>query len=419
MNKPLPENPAEAVALQRYALITKIQELLHQQIPLSVALERVVAPSIITTDTGEFLIAKRTLEDWWYTYKKGGFTALYPKARSDRGKPRALTPEQQSFVLDQVRAQLAVPVKVLYRHWKVTDPTLPALSSIYRWLDRHDLDQKARRYQTRQSLSGPTKAFEAPAVNDLWMVDFSPGPFLTIPDQKKALATHHCAILDDHSRLIVSGHYHALANTQSFHFTLKEGLRRRGVPHTLYTDQGGPFTNDHTRLVCARLGIRLLHARPYHSWSKGKVERYFRTCHGDFEVTLRLPGQSVHSLDALNGRWADWVESVYHARVHSSTDQTPQERFARGARLVRSLDSQVDLDRLFYAQVERLVRKDGTVRLDTELYEVDLSLRGLKVSLRFDPWTRARVEVEYRGQSFGLARRVDLHLNSQLPGGRP
>lgn len=414
MSSTSPQPNSEAIALHRYALLTKIQDLLHQRLPLSLALETVAAAPSTGPDGLEFSVAKRTLEDWWYAYKKGGFAALHPRSRCDRGRPRALTEPQQRFVLDQVRAHLALPIKVLYRHWKQSDPSLPALSSIYRWLERHDLHHKARRYQMRQSLSGPAKAFELPAVNDLWMVDFSPGPFLTIPGRVKPLATHLCAIIDDHSRLIPAALYHARADTQSFHLTLKEALRRRGLPRAIYTDQGGPFTNDHTRLVCAKLGLRLLHARPYHSWSKGKIERFFRTCQEDFEAALRLPAQSVHGLDELNARLADWLQTLYHARVHSATDQTPLERFQKSAHLIRSLDPQLDIDRLFHTELKRVVRKDGTIRLGNQLYEVDLALRGLEVRLRFDPWTRARVEVEYRGQAFGLARLVDRHLNSQL-----
>ncbi|MCX6917595.1 MAG: Mu transposase C-terminal domain-containing protein [Verrucomicrobia bacterium] len=96
---------------------------------------------------------------------------------------------------------------------------------------------------------------------------------------------------------------------------------------------------------------------------------------------------------------------------------SPAERFARGTEQVRPLDPHLDLDRLFYAELLRVVRKDGTVRLDNQLYEVDLALRGLEVRLRFGPWSLGRVEVDYRGQSFGLARKVDRHLNSQLQGG--
>ena len=63
---------------------------------------------------------------------------------------------------------------------------------------------------------------------------------------------------------------------------------------------------------------------------------------------------------------------------------TPAERYQRGAHLVKALDPHLDLDQLFYHQRTRTVRRDGTVRLGNQLYEVDLSLRTLTVQLRFD-----------------------------------
>jgi hypothetical protein len=87
--------------------------------------------------------------------------------------------------------------------------------------------------------TGPTKAFEAPFVNDLWMTDFSPGPKLNIDG--KVLTTHLCLILDDHSRLIVYGAYYLTADSYAFHHTLKQAVQRRGIPYKLYTDQGKPF----------------------------------------------------------------------------------------------------------------------------------------------------------------------------------
>ena len=89
-------------------------------------------------------------------------------------------------------------------------------------------------------------------------------------------------------------------------------------------------------------------------------------------------------------------------------------RFQACAHLLHRLDSAQDLDRLFDTRLQRNVRKDGTIRLENQLYEVDLTLRGLDIDLSFDPWTLARIEVSHRGQAFGLARRVDLHLNSQI-----
>lgn len=411
-----PESGAEAVALARYALISKLQELLRQSVPLRLALETVASSSTRPTGEGTSApVAVRTLEDWWYAYEHGGFAALHPKVRSDRGIPRVLTPDQERFILAQVRDHPAIAVKVLYRLWKPQDPTLPALSAIYRALQRHDLGQRSRRSLVRQSLGGPTKAFEAPLVNELWMVDFSPGPFLRLPTQKEPLATHLCALLDDHSRIIPHAAYYPRADTRAFHHSFKEAIRRRGLPRKLYTDQGGPFINDHTRVICANLNIRLLHAPPYHAWSKGRIERFFHTLQQDFEATLRLPGQAASRLEELNGRLADWIQRVYHPRHHEGIGMSPQERFQRGSTHLRLLDPHLNLDQLFYAQELRTVRKDGTVRLANQLYEVDLALRGLEVRLRYDPWTFAQIHVDYRGQSFGLARPVDRHLNSRLP----
>jgi len=417
MNSKSSPDRAEALALARFSLISKVQELLTQQVPLKSALERTASSSALAgTDGSSQPVAVRTLEDWWYAHQRGGFAALHPKTRSDRGVPRKLTPELEQLIVAQVKAQPAIPIKVLYRQWKQAHPTLPSVYSIYASLRRHDLSQRSRHYLIRQAIGGPTKAFEVPLVNELWMVDFSPGPFLHPAGQKKATPTHLCALLDDHSRVVPHAAYYPKADTRCFHCSLKEAIRRRGVPRKLYTDQGGPFINDHTRVICANLSIRLLHAKPYHAWSKGKIERFFYTVQRDFEASLRLPGQQAASLEELNARLADWLQTVYHVRRHEGIDMSPQERFARGSAQARPLDRHLDLERLFYAQELRRVRKDGTVRLNNDLYEVDLALRGLEVRLRFDPWSMARVEVDYRGQSFGLARKVDRHLNSQLQG---
>src|SRR5574341_97146 len=353
-SQPLSER-AQAVALARFSLISKVQELLAQQVPLKVALETLASSSTLAeADGSSHPVAVRTLEDWWYAYQRGGFAALHPKGRSDRGVPRKLSPELEALIVAQVKAQPAIPIKVRYRLWKQQHPELPSLDALYRALRGHELSQASRRYLLRQSISGPTKAFEAPLVNELWMVDFSPGPFLYLAGQKKATPTYLCAILDDHSRVVAHGAYYRKADTRSFHYSFKEAIRRRGVPRKLYTDQGGPFINDHTRVICANLGIRLLHAKPYHAWSKGKIERFFHTVQQDFEASLRLAAQAASSLEEMNARFADWLQTVYHARTHEGIGMSPNQRFAAGSAHVRTLEPHLDLERLFYAEVFRV-----------------------------------------------------------------
>jgi transposase InsO family protein len=407
----------EAIALRRMSLVQAVIELIQHHWPLSAALQQVssVHPLPGDSEVPPQFVAQRTLEDWYYAFKKEGFAGLKPKPRSDRGKPRRLSEGQQQRILEQVRCFPGVPVKLLYRQWKQSDSTLPALSAVYRWLEQNDLDAHGRRYLLRQNIPGPTKAFEAPGVNDLWIVDFSPGPFLAL--HPKTVATHLCVIIDDHSRLIPYAQYALAADTQALMFCLKEAIRRRGLPRKLYTDNGGPFVNHHLRIVCANLSIRLIHSKAGRPWSRGKVERMFRTLQQDFEAGLRLPGQGAGSLEELNGKLARWLQEIYHPRDHDGIGESPQERFARALPLLRPLDPHLDLNRLFYTRLDRVVRKDGTVRVDNDLYEVNLALRGLKVQLELDPWTKDPILVRYKGQDFGLARKVDRHLNSQIGGG--
>src|SRR5208337_1284398 len=210
-------------------------------------------------------------------------------------KRRLCCPPTQvgQWLLSQVSQYPEIPLKVLYERWTVSGQQLPSLRTLYRFLRSKGYDAASLRRGRLQT--GPTKAFEAPFVNDLWMTDFSPGPKLNIDG--KVLTTQLCLILDDHSRLIAHGAYYPKADSYAFHQTLKQAVQRRGIPYKLYTDQGGPFTNKHTQIICANLGIRLLHAKPYSAWSKGKIERCFYTVQQGFESTLDLPANRARSLE--------------------------------------------------------------------------------------------------------------------------
>jgi putative transposase len=50
---------------------------------------------------------------------------------------------------------------------------------------------------------------------------------------------------------------------------LKQALLRRGLPQRLYVDNGAHYRSQHLALVCAKLGIALIHARPYRPQGKG------------------------------------------------------------------------------------------------------------------------------------------------------
>ena len=247
------------------------------------------------------------------------------------------------------------------------------------------------------------------------MADFSPGPKLIAPNGNP-LTTQLAVIIDDHTRLLPYAAYYLRESTETFHHTLKEAIQRRGLPHKLYVDNGAPFISKHTHIVCANLGIRLLHHKPYRAWSKGKVERVIHTIQLGFETTLSLPEEQVYTLEALNTKLSHWIQTTYHTRPHSSTGTSPQARFQANAQHLRQLDlDAATLEKLFHTRITRTVRKNGTIRLHNRLYEVSLTLRGHRIELRYNPFDPTCLpEVYHQNHHIGTAHPVDLHLNSQL-----
>ena len=67
---------------------------------------------------------------------------------------------------------------------------------------------------------------------------------------------------------------------------LKQAILRRGIPERLYVDNASNYRSQHLSLVCAKLGITLIHARPYSPQEKGKIERWFKTVGGQLLTGL-------------------------------------------------------------------------------------------------------------------------------------
>ena len=94
-----------------------------------------------------------------------------------------------------------------------------------------------------------------------------------------------------------------------------------------------------------------------------------------------LPSFTGNTLDDLNTAFAAWLDDVYHPRKHSSTGQSPFDRFTKNLRCLRSAPA--DLMDYFRTVVRRKVNKDRTVVLNGNLFEAPVSLIGQRVELLY------------------------------------
>jgi len=53
-------------------------------------------------------VAYKTLEEWYYKYRNGGFDALRPRPRKDRNRSRVLAEDLQQLVLDRSRGRARI-----------------------------------------------------------------------------------------------------------------------------------------------------------------------------------------------------------------------------------------------------------------------------------------------------------------------
>jgi hypothetical protein len=134
-----------------------------------------------------------------------------------------------------------------------------------------------------------------------------------------------------------------------------------------------------------------------------------------------LTDADTSSLDALNRKLWAWVEGEYHQAPHRGLDgETPLDRWARFSDEVTYLDGKVDLVDLFLLEAKRKVQKDRTVSLNGLVYEVDASLVGATVTLRFMPSSQQRgVQVWHQGRKVHDAKVVDVYANCFVKRERP
>ena len=112
MNYP-DEELRKAVALFRYGLIADVLALPPGSRDIRRALHQKAQRTYVIPGTRRSRVAVETMRDWLYLYRTGGFEALYPKTRADRGLPRRLPPEVAEVLVSLKSEQPALSVKAL------------------------------------------------------------------------------------------------------------------------------------------------------------------------------------------------------------------------------------------------------------------------------------------------------------------
>lgn len=324
-------------------------------------------------EEGVTTIHARTIERWYYQFKKGGFDALKPQTRVDFGKPR-----KGKDVIDQIiilkrnypRLSATGILKMLKESGVTKDQiSLSTVNRVVNSIPKEQINVE------------PMYRYELEHINEVWCGDSSHGPYLYRDKAKVKL--YIIALIDDASRLITAARIFEADNTINLLSTMKLAVSKYGKPKRFNFDNGSNYKNAQINIVTARLGVGVHYCRPYNPEAKAKIERWFKTLKSQWMSTLNY--SEFHSIEEYQVSLNEYV-NTYNNNVHSSLNGlTPMERYLKEVELVKKID-EYSLEKDFLFEIERRVSIDNIVVIDNKEYEVPAIYSSKKVKIKYlDP----------------------------------
>ena len=349
--------------------------------------------------------SERTIFRYYTNYKKYGFDGLKPKVRCDKGTHPGI---DSGIISDILALKKELPTRSAAKI--ITMLTLAGK------MEENSIHVKTVNrilYQygyTRDTLSKDKRLHikhEKDRICAMWQSDVMSAFYIPDGNNGSKMA-YLIGILDDHSRRDMHSEFYLDSTLPRLEDTLRKAVTKHGAPDSLYVDNGKIFISEQFKLLCARLGIRLKYATPYHPAGKGKIERYWKTIQDSFLPEIKK--QPVKSLSELNDLYFAWKKAEYDNKIHSSISMSPKERWDKsldnGAKL--RFFSPVVLEEIFLHADERNVNKYGIISFEGNTYEALAELIGESVIIRYSPFHLDYLHVYFKDKYFGIAKLIDL-----------
>ncbi len=415
-----PQDHAEAVAIFRAMVIGPVVQRTFSHGELAAGLrelseQRFRPPEAPSTRT----YSVPTLERWVYAYRADGLAGLRPRPRSDRGFAQDIPDELRELLLD-IRREYPNASVPLIRQSLIDegrmDPELVSEPTLRRLYAAHGLSRRAARTDGGDKTR---RRWQAERPGAIWHGDVCHVTHIDVGGQTLPIRVH--GLLDDASRDVIALEGHTTEKEVDMLGMLVDALRVHPKPDSLYLDNGSTYRGEILQTVCARLGIALLHARPYDPQARGKMERFWRTLREGCLEYIHI----VASLADVNEELRAWVEKRYRHAPHSSLfGKSPAKVYATRPEGRGPVD-EATLRTALTIRSRRRVSNDNVLTLDGFAWELDQGfLAGQIVTVAHCFSTpNERPWVEHEGKRLALhpldpvknARRKRAHVRGPAP----
>ena len=374
-------------------------------------------------------ISKRTLYRYEKGYREEGFEGLRPAGRTK--KRRQGLPENFERIMEQaVQLKREVPKRSVRQIIKILElegwaqPGVLKQSTMQRHLYDAGLGKKQmKRYAEKRETS--SRRFCRPHRMELLQGDIKYGPDLRTTSGE-LVKTYLSSLIDDHSRYIVQSEFYDNQRQEIVEDTFHKAVLKSGKFDCAYLDNGAQYTTEHLGKACAKLGIRIVHAKPGACQSKGKIEKFHQKV-DQFMAEIRAA--HVHCVEELNRRWKIFLEQEYQKEAHAGIKEyyesygvsvpacgiTPEQEWMRDTRGLVFMDVSVVAEAFLHHETRR-IDEAGCFSLRGSRYEASAALANMEAEIAYDPMDMETVAVRCRGTEALLAHRMEIGaFSSKVP----
>jgi len=317
-------------------------------------------------------VSRKTGYKWLRRYRERGDRGLHDLSRRPHQSPNRTSDEMEQAVVELRREHPTKGSHVLAQMLKDRryDP-VPSKSTVTATLKRHGLIDPAESAKRQ-----PYKRFEHEEPNQLWQMDFKGH----IPISSGGRC-HPLTVLDDHSRFSLGVKACRDERSQTVQDQVASIFGHYGMPDTMLVDNGPPWGSDfdHPFTVLTvwliQLGVSVVHSRPYHPQTLGKLERFHRSLKAEL-----LQGRTYTDLAHCQSSFDRWRDFYNLERPHHALGlDTPASRYSMSPRpFPEALPAlQYDID----DQVRR-VDINGRISFRGRPFRVGKAFKGKHVALR-------------------------------------
>ncbi|WP_157663962.1 helix-turn-helix domain-containing protein, partial [Burkholderia ubonensis] len=179
-------------------------------------------------------ISERTLQTWYYAWRRDGVKGLASQPRVDAGRSK-LPETVQAAVLAAKREnpQRSVrQIRLLLEAAGVVARGTLSRCAVHRLLKAHGLSQIAGPAVVREE----KRSFVAEYAGSIWYGDVMHGPTFSFGGARRK--TYLVSLMDDASRLVAHSAFCLSETALEIEGVLKQALLRRGIPRMLVVDNG-------------------------------------------------------------------------------------------------------------------------------------------------------------------------------------